>query len=315
MENRVSISIESEIFDEVLEGLSRPQKFLPSKLFYDEKGSRLFDQICELEEYYPTRTEMKIMEENIGEIASLIGEGTLLVEPGSGSSKKIRLMLDNIPGLAGYVPIDICSDHLNYSTEILKHDYPDLDIYPVGSDFTKSFELPKIAKSYNHILVYYPGSTIGNFTPAEAKAFLGKIAVICGRNSGLLIGVDLKKNKDILESAYNDNSGITSKFNFNVLERINDELDSNFELSKFKHHAFYNDNEGRIEMHLISTIEQRVCVGDILIYFAPGENIITELSYKYSLQGFEKLVSESYSLKKVWNDNNKLFSVQYMTAK
>jgi L-histidine Nalpha-methyltransferase len=315
MANKVSWDIESGILNEVLEGLNRTQKFLPSKLFYDERGSRLFDQVCELDEYYPTRTEMKIMEDNIGEICSLLGKETLLIELGSGNSKKIRLMLDNIPGIAGYVPIDISSVHLFNSTRILKQDYPDLDIYPLDLDFTQGFELPKTAKSYSHILVYYPGSTIGNFTPREVRSFLEKIALVCGRDAGMLIGVDLKKDKGILESAYNDNCGITAEFNLNILYRINYELGSNFDLNKFEHYAFYNEDEGRIEMHLVSTQKQKVCIDNSPVYFEKGENIVTEFSYKYSLSEFEKLVSNTFTIRNVWKDKNELFSVQYMTAK
>ena len=315
MENKILENVESEIFNEVIDGLKKRQKFLPSKLFYDEKGSRLFDQICELDEYYLTRTETKIIEDNIEEITSLLGKGTLLVELGSGSSKKIRLLLDNIPGLAGYIPIDISSAHLHSSTKALKQDYPDLDIYPVDSDFTMGFEIPQIIKSYDHIVVFYPGSTIGNFTPSEAKKFLGKVAEICGKNSGLLVGVDLKKDKRILEAAYNDKQGITAQFNLNILERINKEFGSNFDLNKFTHYAFYNEAEGRIEMHLNSTEDQEVYIDNLTFHFVKGENIITEYSYKYSLQEFEELASEFFSAKKVWTDKNEFFSVQYLTAK
>ena len=315
MENKVLESVESEIYYEVLKGLKRQQKFLPSKLFYDENGSKLFDQICELDEYYLTRTEIKIMEDNIKEIRLFLGEGTLLVELGSGSSNKIRFLLDNIPGLAGYVPVDISSAHLYSSARALKQDYPDLDIYPVDSDFTRNFELPKIAKSYNHIVLFYPGSTIGNFTPLEAKKFLGTIAKICGKNGGLVVGVDLKKDKRILEKAYNDKQGITAKFNLNILKRINDKFGSNFDLNKFTHYALYNEDEGRIEMRLKSTEDQKICLGSSAFHFAKGENIITEYSYKYSLQEFEELASESFVTKKVWTDKNKFFSLQYLIAK
>jgi dimethylhistidine N-methyltransferase len=313
--NKVSWDVESGILNEVLEGLNRPQKFLPSKLFYDERGSRLFDRICDLDEYYPTRTEMKIMEDNIGEICSLLWKETLVIELGSGNSRKIRLMLDNITGLAGYVPIDISSVYLHNSARILKQDYPGLDIYPVDLDFTQSFELPEIGKSYNHILVYYPGSSIGNFTPREVRTFLKKIALVCGRDAGMLVGVDLKKDKCILERAYNDKCGITAKFNLNILDRINCELGSNFKLNKFKHYAFYNEEEGRIEMRLVSLEKQKVCIGNSPVYFEEGENIVTEYSYKYSLPGFEELVSESFTIKNVWKDSDELFSIQYMTAK
>ena len=304
-----------DILCEVLEGLSMPQKHLPSKLFYDEKGSRLFDQICELKEYYLTRTEMEILKNNIDEIGALLGEGTLLVEPGSGSSVKIRLLLDHISGLAGYIPIDISKEHLMYSSELLKKDYPDLDIYPVAADYTKNFPLPHIRNYYDHVAVYYPGSTIGNFTPLKAKKFLGSIAKICGKNGRLVIGVDLKKSKDILEPAYNDSKGVTAEFNLNILERINNDAGSDFDVSKFRHNSFYNEDEGRIEMHLESNENQTVRLNGSIINFEKGEDIITEYSYKYTPEEFRELVSDFFEIRKIWMDKDRLFSIQYLRVK
>ena len=306
---------QEDILEEVIEGLSKKQKQLPSKLFYDEKGSALFDQICDLEEYYPTRTEIKIMQDNILEMSSLLGEGTLLIELGSGSSLKIRLLLDNIPGLAGYIPIDISTEHLINSSQILKDDYPNLDIFPLAADYTKDFELPDIDKTFDHKAVYYPGSTIGNFEPAYAKDFLKRIAKICGDNGGFIIGVDLRKDADTLEAAYNDKKGITAAFNLNILQRLNEELYADFDLNMFKHFAFFNDKESRIEMHLISQINQEVHLGGSTISFEMGESILTEYSYKYTLQSFAELASEYFNVKKVWTDKNNLFSIQYLRVK
>ena len=306
---------QEDILEEVIEGLSKKQKQLPSKLFYDEKGSALFDQICDLEEYYPTRTEIKIMQDNILEMSSLLGEGTLLIELGSGSSLKIRLLLDNIPGLAGYIPIDISTEHLINSSQILKDDYPNLDIFPLAADYTKDFELPDIDKTFDHKAVYYPGSTIGNFEPAYAKDFLKRIAKICGDNGGFIIGVDLRKDADTLEAAYNDKKGITAAFNLNILQRLNEELYADFDLNMFKHFAFFNDKESRIEMHLISQINQEVHLGGSTISFEMGESILTEYSYKYTLQSFAKLASDYFNVKKVWTDKNNLFSIQYLRVK
>ena len=230
--------IQEEILSEVMEGLSLTPKRLPSKLFYDKKGSAFFDDICNLDEYYPTRSELKIMEDNIEEMSSLLGEGTLLIELGSGSSIKIRLLLDNIPGLAGYVPIDISTVHLVQSSNELKELYPHIDIFPLAADYTKDFNLPEIDKVFDHKAVYYPGSTIGNFTPLNAKKFLDRISKICGSNGGLIIGVDLKKDKKILEAAYNDKEGVTAAFNLNILEHLNNEFNSDFDLNKFGHLAF-----------------------------------------------------------------------------
>lgn len=306
---------QEDIYSEVVEGLSKPQKQLPSKLFYDEKGSMLFDEITNLDEYYLTRTELEIMEDNIKEISALLGEGTLLIEFGSGSSLKIRLLLDNIPGLAGYIPIDISTEHLINSSELLKKDYPDLDIFPLAADYTKDFELPKISKSFDHIAVYYPGSTIGNFTPQKAKEFLKRISKICGSNGGLIIGVDLIKDKNILEAAYNDKKGVTAAFNLNILERLNNELNSDFDLNKFRHKAFFSEEKSRIEMHLVSQDNFDVHINDTTFHFKEGESILTEYSYKYSAETFSELVSDFFDVKKVWMDKNQLFSVQYLRVK
>ena len=304
-----------DISTEVIEGLTKQQKQISSKFFYDEKGSLLFDEICELDEYYPTRTEMKIMQDNIDEISSLLGEGTMLIELGSGSSVKIRLLLDNIPGLAGYIPIDISAEHLKLSAESLKKSYPNLDIFPLVADYTKTFELPKIENTYDHIAGFYPGSTIGNFHPDRAKLFLGRIARLIGKNGGLIIGVDLRKDKSILENAYNDAEGVTAKFNLNVLNHLNGKVDADFDLNKFKHHAFFNEDESRIEMHLVSLEEQKVNIADTQIHFGKNEHIITEYSYKYTLESFKKLVLGNYDVRKVWCDKNNLFSIQYLRVK
>jgi dimethylhistidine N-methyltransferase len=306
---------QEEILSEVAEGLSLTPKRLPSKLFYDERGSALFDDICNLDEYYPTRTELKIMEDNIKEISSLLGEGTLLIELGSGSSIKIRLLLDNIPGLAGYVPIDISTTHLIQSSNELKELYPHINIFPVAADYTKDFELPEIDKPYDHKAAYYPGSTIGNFTPSNAKNFLERIAKICGSNGGLIIGVDLKKDKRILEAAYNDKEGVTAAFNLNILEHLNNELNSDFDLNKFEHLAFFNEKESRIEMHLISKENQKVHLNESIIHFEKDEPILTEYSHKYTLKSFADLVSDNFEVRKVWIDQNHLFSIQYLRVK
>ena len=306
---------QEEILSEVIEGLLLSPKRLPCKLFYDEKGSAIFDDICKLDEYYPTRTELKIMEENIAEMSSLLGEGTLLIELGSGSSIKIRLLLDNIPGLAGYVPVDISAVHLIQSSNELKELYPHIDIFPVVADYTKDFELPQINKTFDHKAAYYPGSTIGNFTPLQAKVFLQRIAGICGTNGGLIIGVDLRKDKKILEAAYNDKSGVTASFNLNILEHLNNELGSDFNLNKFRHLAFFNDEKSRIEMHLISKESQKAHLNSSTIYFEKNESILTEYSYKYTLESFAQLVSDYFEVRKVWIDENNLFSIQYLRVK
>ena len=306
---------ENEIENIVLEGLSRPDKMLPSKLFYDKKGSKLFDEITRLPEYYPTRTEMKIMEDNISQIGKLLGEGTVLVELGSGSSKKIRLLLDNIPGLAAYIPIDISEEHLLNSVDKLSRDYPELEIIPLHADYTRTIILPELPMPYDHISAFYPGSTIGNFRPIEAKNFLRRVARLIGRNGGMIIGVDLKKDKNILEAAYNDSKGVTAEFNLNILCHINDKTGSDFNTENFKHLAFYNSEQGRIEMHLISLSDQQININGTALQLRRGDDILTEYSYKYTPGEFEDLVSDFFEVRNVWVDENRFFSVQYLRVK
>jgi dimethylhistidine N-methyltransferase len=301
------------IRDEVLEGLRKTPKRLPSKLFYDATGSRLFDRICELPEYYPTRTEMGIMQRHIDAMAARIGAHAMLVEYGSGSSRKTRILLDHLDDLAGYVPIDISKTHLLQSAEDLAEAYPEVSIVPVCADYTTTFELPDLGAE--RTTVYFPGSTIGNFEPGPARDFLRRIAAIEGTGGGLLIGVDLQKDEATLEAAYNDAQGVTAAFNKNVLARINRELDGTFDLDQFQHRAFYNADEGRIEMHLVSLADQRAVVDGVEIAFEAGETICTEYSYKYSLDGFAELAGEAgFAVAEVWTDADDLFSVQYLVV-
>lgn len=300
---------------EVLEGLRRLQKALPSKLFYDARGSRLFDEITRLEEYYPTRTEVAIMEQYAGEMAASLGENCLLVELGSGSSTKAKLLLDEAPHLAAYVPVDISGAYLVESVARLQAEYPHLTILPVGADYTKPFTLPLDVVRPSRIVVYFPGSTIGNFTLEEAERFLIGIAEVCGPGGGLLIGVDLQKDPAVLEAAYNDSKGVTAAFNLNVLRRINRELGADFELSRFRHLAVYNEGAGRIEMYLESLDDQTVRVAGSTISFRKGEKIVTEYSYKYTLPQFARLAAGAgFAVQKVWLDERQFFSVQYLTV-
>ena len=314
MKSKIEETQPADLLSEVINGLSKSQKSLPSKLFYDEKGSILFDEICTLKEYYLTRTETKIMSDNIEEIASYIGDECVLVELGSGSSIKIRFLIDNLPTLAAYIPVDISSNHLLNSTDDLKSDHPDLVVYPLIADYTKYFSLPDISVSYKSIDAFYPGSTIGNFTPKDAKAFLKRIVKTCGRNSSLLIGVDLKKDTEILNAAYNDKKGVTAEFNLNILNHINKTLNANFDLSNFEHCAYYSEENNRIEMHLISKTNHDVRINNHRIKINGDESILTEYSYKYSTDEFSKLVEGIYNVEKIWVDDQKLFSVQFLRA-
>ena len=301
-------------FDEVNDGLRQAQKTIPPKFFYDARGSQLFDRITELPEYYLTRTEMAIMRLSIDEMVARIGPHCLLVEYGSGSSLKTRILLDHLPEPAGYVPIDISKDHLLRSAEALAEAYPGLPIQPICADYTADLRLPDLADA--RPVVYFPGSTIGNFEPHEARAFLRHVAEIVGSGGGLLIGVDLRKDPRLIEAAYNDAQGVTAAFNKNVLTRINRELGGTFDLDRFAHRAFYNAEHGRIEMHLVSLSDQCVRVGGSPFPFRRGETIQTEYSYKYSLDGFAALAaSAGFAVEQVWIDDAGLFSVQYLVAR
>ncbi len=304
-----------ELKKEISDGLSSQQKTLPCKLFYDEKGSKLFDKICNLEEYYPTRTELMIMKGKISEIVETIGENVLFIEFGSGSSLKTRLLLSNLKNVAGYIPIDISEEHLNMTADSLNERYPDLKIYPLAADYTEEFILPETEPGFSRKTGFFPGSTIGNFTHEEAKNFLNLIAKILGKGGGLLIGADLKKDVSILHKAYNDIKGITAQFNKNILERLNREFGFNFDLSRFRHDAVYNEKKGRIEMYLISLIEQVVKSEDHSWKFEKGERLLTEYSHKFSPEEFAELASDSFVVKKIWMDEKKLFSVFYFEVK
>ncbi len=308
--------LDNEFLSDVLTGLSAAQKRLPSKYFYDEIGSQLFDEICALDEYYPTRTEMGIMEDHVEEIVRYIGPNALLIEYGSGSSLKTRVLLENLKDLAGYVPIDISKEHLLNSAQQLEHDFPHIEILPVHADYTEEIILPKPAATVFKKVVYFPGSTIGNFTPEESVAFLERVKKISDEGGGLLIGVDLKKNKQVLEAAYNDAKGVTAAFNINLLARINKELSADFDLGAFEHKSIFNTEEGRIEMHLVSKAAQNVTIASNTFKFEAGETIHTENSYKYSLVEFAAVGKKAgLTVQCVWTDPDGLFSVQFLTVK
>ena len=302
--------------EEVLRGLSLSPKSLPSKYFYDERGSMLFDKICGLDEYYPTRTEIGIMRKNSREMAESLGPGCAIIEFGSGSGIKIRLLLEHLMAPAAYVPVDISREHLLRASAELAKDFPCIHVLPVCADFSASFELPPPTGSAPRKAVYFPGSTIGNLVPGEARAFLRRTARICGEGGGLLIGVDLVKDTGALAAAYNDRKGITREFNLNILNNINRELGGNFRLDRFRHRAFFNSAHSRIEMHLESLEAQTVTLNEHEIHFTRGETIHTENSYKYSLSDFADLAEEGgFTVQRVWTDEGQLFSVQYLTAK
>ena len=298
---------------DVVEGLSRNHKTLPSKYFYDERGSKLFDDICELDEYYVTRTETALMQQQVGDIAAAVGSNALLVEYGSGSSLKTRLLLRNLIAPAGYVPIDISGDYLSQVGHSLQAEFPHIEIMPVVADFTKSFEVPSPTSKESRRIIYFPGSTIGNFPREDAMALLAGMAENAGADGGVLIGVDLDKDRDVLRAAYNDSQGVTAEFNLNVLKRINDELGGTFDLSKFKHEAVFNDGRSCIEMHLISTKRQTVNVCKYSFEFEENESVLTEYSHKYTIDAFGEMTNEAgLKVKNVWTDANNMFAVMYL---
>ncbi len=294
---------------DVLRGLSQNPKQLPSKYFYDRQGSSLFDAICELEEYYLTRTELAIMRAHAVEIASSLPADGVLVELGSGSSVKTRLLLDHLPALRAYVPVDISREHLLAAADRLQRRYRELDVLPLVADFTAPFSLPPRSERASRT-VYFPGSTIGNFEPAEAELILHRIAALTGPAGGLLIGIDLRKDPAVIEAAYNDPRGITAEFNLNLLRRINRELGGDFPVFDFEHEAQYDPAAGRIEMRLRCMAAQRVQVAGKCFAIKQGEAIHTEYSHKYTVEGFAAMASEAgFQLQKQWTDDRRYFAV------
>src|SRR5271156_5585337 len=297
----------NEFAADVIAGLTTKPKSLPPKYFYDLAGSSLFDRITRLPEYYPTRSELALLEKHAPEIASLFPSGSALIEFGSGSSRKARILLRAAASVEAYVPVDISGDFLQQDAVRLRRDFPHLAICPVVADFTAMAELPT-AIAAMPAAGFFPGSTIGNFEPYEACSFMRRAGAMLGAGSVLVVGVDLEKSPDILYRAYNDAEGVTAKFNLNLLARINRELGANFDLAAFEHHAFYNAERHRIEMHLASTKRQKVRIGDATVEFRAGETIHTENSYKYSIESFQALARGSgWSPLKAWTDG--LFSV------
>jgi dimethylhistidine N-methyltransferase len=300
---------------DVLRGLRRPHKRIPCKYFYDDAGSRLFDHICELPEYYPTRTELAILRDQAPAMAGRLGPRCLIIEYGSGSGIKTRLLLDALDRPAAYLPVDIAREHLLRAAQTLAAERPGLAIRPVCADFTRAFALPHGLPKATRRAVYFPGSTIGNFGPRAARRLLRGMARLVGTGGAVLIGVDLKKDPRVLERAYDDAAGVTAAFNKNLLVRINRELSGDFRPERFDHHALYNPAFGRIEMHLVSRRRQTVHVAGEGVELSEGEAILTECSYKYTVRGFQALAARGgLRAWQIWTDADRRFSVQYLTA-
>jgi L-histidine Nalpha-methyltransferase len=307
---------ETEDFEAaVVDGLSKPQKTLPCKFFYDAEGSALFDRICELAEYYPTRTEIALLEDRSGEIARLAGPRCHLIEFGSGSSVKVRILLDALKDPVAYTAIDISRDHLLAATESLAAAHPEIEVRAVCADYTKPIPLPRPERHPDaRPIGFFPGSSLGNFTPPQATAFLKRTAGMLREGRGdLVIGIDLQKDPAILIPAYDDSEGVTAAFNKNILVRANRELGTDFDLDGFSHRAVYNNDRGRVEMHLVSDRDQAVTVGSRSFDFAAGEHIHTENSHKYTVAGFQAMAREAgFVPSAVWCDAANLFSIHYL---
>ncbi len=309
--------------EEVIGGLKKTPRCIPPKFFYDKRGSHIFDDICETDEYYVTRTETELLKKHNTEIAQLIGENCLLIEPGSGNSQKVRILLDELKPQT-YLPMDISRDYLTSAAQELANEFPWLDVHAACVDYTTPIDLsfvenctdtdPAENRINNTIrkVAFFPGSSIGNFEKSHAGQFLKNMANMLGVNGGLLIGVDLKKDPSTLHAAYNDKNGATAEFNLNLLTRINRELGANFNIGNFSHHAFYNNEKSRIEMHLVSNRPQSVTIDSEYFHFKEGDTIHTENSYKYHIEEFQELASEAgFKSRRVWTDENNLFSLHY----
>ena len=298
----------------LIDGLSRPRKTISPKYFYDEAGSQLFEEITQLPEYYLTDVELEIMERHIDEMAALIGETASLIEFGAGSGMKTRLLLEHMHEPAAYVPVDISEEHLLESQRSIQQDFPDIEVLPVPADFLHPFDLPEPATMPLRNVVYFPGSTIGNFERDAAVELLEVMHEEAGEDGALLIGADLRKDPDVIHAAYNDSAGVTARFNLNMLSHLNREFDAEFDVDAFEHRATYDRNNGRVVMELVSQRDQVVQVSDARIPIARDEAITTEYSHKYTLEEFGDMVAAAgFSTERVWTDPRGWFSVHYCT--
>jgi dimethylhistidine N-methyltransferase len=301
--------------DDVIAGLSRPRKALPPKYFYDPRGSRLFEAICETPEYYPTRAETALMTFHVRKMARRLGPHSAVIEFGSGSGRKTRILIDALDPVA-YVPIDIAREQLRGTAAAFASEFPGLAVHAVCADYSRHLVLPQLAAlKARRRVIYFPGSTIGNLTVPEAATFLANARELAGPGGAMLIGVDLKKDPARLNAAYNDGAGVTADFNLNLLRRINRELGADFNLSAFRHHSFYHAGRGRIEMHLVSLAEQRVKIRGRVFHFRGGESIHTENSYKYSVSEFQRLAAGAgFDPVAYWTDPGRLFAVYCLSV-
>jgi dimethylhistidine N-methyltransferase len=300
---------------EVLRGLQLPRKRLPPKLFYDKRGSSLFETICNQPEYYPTRVELQILRQYAGELAAAIDEHSALFEFGAGSAIKTRLLLraleksGRLPRV--YIPVDVSREMLLESAEGIHRRFPEVSVLPVCADYTRTLRIPaSYLLGASSRVAFFPGSTLGNMEPHEAISFLRNVGRTLKPAGKILVGIDLQKDPRVLVAAYNDAAGVTAAFNLNVLERIRQEFGAQIDLDRFGHRAIYNAEEGRVEMHLVSLGEQILSIGGRRFGFRRGETIHTESSYKYTLEGFSRLARASgYSVARVWSDERRYFAI------
>jgi dimethylhistidine N-methyltransferase len=305
---------------DALGGLSRSPKRLSSKYFYDARGSALFERICEQPEYYPTRTELAIMRDRVGAIAAALGPEVRLVEYGSGSGLKTRLLLRSLESPAAYVPVEISRSALAESVARLEREFPRIEMLPVCADFTQPIKLPRAVRAPRQTVVYFPGSTLGNFAPDDALRLLRQMHNEAGQGGGLLgggvlIGIDLVKDATALEAAYNDAAGVTAEFTLNLLVRMNHELGADFDLAGFRHRARWHPLAERIETHIVSRREQDVHIDGRTFHFAEGEAMLVEYSCKYTLEGFARFAARAgLRVAEVWTDPDRKFSVQWLAC-
>lgn len=310
----------SIVRQEIIEGLMKPEKELYPKFFYNDIGSDIFEKICSLEEYYPSRVEMEVLQTYSEQMAKIIcencnPENCLLIEYGSGSSQKTRVLLDKLAQLGVYMPIDISEQALIHAIEKLESEYPNLEILGILADYTEELKLPKCDSKITKKVIFFPGTTIGNMAPTTAQDLLTKWANLVEGGGGMLVGIDRNKEPQVLHKAYNDSQSVTADFNLNILTRINEEIGANFDITKFQHYAFYNPRNSRIEMHLVSLVDQKVIVDGISVQFKQGESIKTEDSYKYSIEEFKRLAElAGWKVKQIWTDKNELYMMQYLTV-
>jgi dimethylhistidine N-methyltransferase len=305
----------SDFFSDIIAGLSSDPRTLPCKYFYDELGAALFQKICELPEYYITRTEIDVLDRHRAEIAWQLGANIELIGLGTGAGTKTRILIEALEKPAAYIPVDISEKQLRKSTALFGKIFPDLEILPVCADYLQPVIMPSPRHKAARNVVYFPGSTIGNFEPNEALEFLQRIAKVSGQGGGLLIGVDLQKDQNVIEAAYNDSAGVTAQFNLNLLAHINRELGADFDLSQWRHRAIYTSDAGRIEMYLISATDQKVHLGDREFRFRADEKILTEHSYKHTPEGFIALAGHAgFDFVKLWTDDARLFGIFYFTV-